>query len=345
MSDAVSGDVPESVLRWAADRVAVGADIVVVERLRTHSGPWLLQIEHSGVVTEAVLKCGPAHDWQKEYGCELAGLEFAALHDIPVPRVLGSQLAADAPGDPVALLIERLPGDTRIPIEPDTERLRTLGRTAALLHRVPLTPTDRLPLRERHTSWTDFSTWRRWARRYRAAPPSRRDAVLGDFVTGNPGWSIAVAREEFDAIESTPLLDEADERIAATRIARRPTVFVHGDLWQGNTLWDGDRCTGVIDWETAGAGHPGVDLGCLRWDAALKYGDAADVDAITDGWEEVMGAEATDVAYSDAVAALNVRADLGGFVVSMTEHGRGDLDGPTLTANNSAFLESALSRL
>jgi aminoglycoside phosphotransferase (APT) family kinase protein len=259
--------------------------------------------------------------------------------------VLGSQLDAKGPEDPVALLIERMPGTTLIPLEPDTGRLRTLGRMAALVHRVPLRATTTLPLRERHTSWTDYSTWRRWARRYRAESPSRRESVLGDFVTANPGWSTAAARETFDSIDSTPLLDEADDRVQTTRIRKRSTVFVHGDLWQGNTLWDGDRCTAVIDWEAAGAGHPGVDLGCLRWDAALKYGDAADVDAITDGWEEIMQTAATDVAYWDAVAALNVPADLGGFVQSMTEHGRDDLDGPTLTANNSAFLESALARL
>lgn len=337
-------EVPEPVLRWAADVVGPGTEVVAVEQLRASSGPWSVRVETDGVETDAVLKCGPSHSWRREYTTELHGLEFAAAHDIPVPRVLGSHL--DAQGDdPVALLLERLPGTTMVPRTPNRERLRGLGRAAALLHRIVLEPGPKLPLRERHTSWTDFSTWRRWARRYRAAHGSDRDAVVDEFRTQNPGWSVAAVHGEFADLDHTPLLDEADERISSARRPAARTVFVHGDLWQGNTLWDDDTFVGIIDWETAGAGHPGVDLSCLRWDAALAFGSAADVDEIVAGWEDTMGERATDVPYWDAVAALNTRADMSAFVPSLTEHGRGDLDGATLTQRRDAFLEAALDAL
>jgi aminoglycoside phosphotransferase (APT) family kinase protein len=334
-------DVPDEILRWAAGVDGPGAQVTHVAQLRTHSGPWLVSIERDGAVTEAILKSGPAVDWRSEYACEAAGLAFASQRGIHVPRLLGGRLD----GDPVALLIERLPGTTDIPAAPDAQRAGALGEAAASIHRIPLRPSDRLPLRERHTSWTDFSTWRRWARRYRETTPSRRDPVLGDFVTQHPGWTTAAARTEFESIASTPLLDAADERVHRARPSHRPTVFVHGDLWQGNVLFDDGRCSGVIDWEVAGAGHPGVDLGCLRWDGALLYGDVAFRDEILAAWEEAIGQRLPDIAYWDAVAALNVPSDLAGLEASYREHGRGDVDGPTLDSRRDAFLEDALSRM
>ena len=34
-------------------------------------------------------------------------------------------------------------------------------------------------------------------------------------------------------------------------------------------------CTGVIDWDAAGAGSPGIDLDTLRLDPALYHGPGA----------------------------------------------------------------------
>jgi aminoglycoside phosphotransferase (APT) family kinase protein len=52
--------------------------------------------------------------------------------------------------------------------------------------------------------------------------------------------------------------------IASLPVPDGELVFVHGDLWQGNTVWIGDSCSGMIDWDAAGAGSPGIDLGTLR---------------------------------------------------------------------------------
>jgi aminoglycoside phosphotransferase (APT) family kinase protein len=83
----------------------------------------------------------------------------------------------------------------------------------------------------------------------------------------------------------------------------------------------------LIDWKTAGVGHPGVDLGELRKQMAIYYGLDA-IDAVVDGWELASGRAATDVAYWDVVAALNTRTDLG-----------------SVTGKRDAFLRDALERL
>jgi aminoglycoside phosphotransferase (APT) family kinase protein len=330
---------------WAAAIVGPGAEIVGEQRLRERGGPWLLTIDGVGEPAEVVLKCGPAVDWREAYVCEAAALQLAAEHGVPVPSLLG--LHVEGTGDePVALVMSFVSGETRIPPVATADRHRALGRVAGMLHRISHQSTAELPLRARHTAWVDFALWRRWGGRYRAAHDGERDDVVRDFVDQNPNWSERAAREELESPHalSTPLLDEADERLRAAPVPNGRTVFVHGDLWQGNTLWDGDRCVGIIDWETAGAGHPGVDLGCLRWDAAMLF-DPSAADDVLAGWEEASGRAADDVAYWDVVAVLNYPTDMKYIVSSLTEQGRPDLDADTLNARRDAFLESALDVL
>ena len=103
---------------------------------------------------------------------------------------------------------------------------------------------------------------------------------------------------------TTPLLQEADERVRSHGAPAAASVFVHGDVWGGNMLWEGDRCVALIDWKTAGAGDPGVDLGSLRMQVALQYGQDAPAHVL-EGWQRQAGRAATSVPYWDAVAALN----------------------------------------
>jgi aminoglycoside phosphotransferase (APT) family kinase protein len=44
--------------------------------------------------------------------------------------------------------------------------------------------------------------------------------------------------------------------------ARR--TFIHRDFHAGNTLWSGNRLTGIVDWTTASTGPMGVDLSHMR---------------------------------------------------------------------------------
>lgn len=65
---------------------------------------------------------------------------------------------------------------------------------------------------------------------------------------------------------TTALLQRADEQIQEHGDPTRETVFVHGDAWPGNMLWNEDtRTTVLIDWNTAGAdtqASTSVDYGC-----------------------------------------------------------------------------------
>jgi aminoglycoside phosphotransferase (APT) family kinase protein len=216
-------------------------------------------------------------------------------------------LAAALDRDPPVVLVEAVEGASTIPAERPPARLRALGRAAAALAAVPLVPTPALPRRDRPIATVDFAALRR-------RPPPR------------------------------PLLLEAEARLAALPPSRAPEGFVHGDLWQGNALWAGETLAALVDWDCAGAGPAGVDLGSLRCDAAVCFGPGATADVLA-GWEEAAGWPAADVARWDVVAALSTPPDMGWFPEAIAGQGRPDLGREVLLARRDKFLRDALDRL
>ena len=143
---------------------------------------------------------------------------------------------------------------------------------------------------------------------------------------------------------SRPLLLEAEARLAALPRSREPDGFVHGDLWQGNALWAGTTLAALVDWDCAGAGPAGVDLGSLRCDAAVCFGPGA-ADDVLAGWEEAAGRAAAEFARWDVVAALSTPPDMGWFPGAIAGQGRPDLGREVLLARRDGFLRDALDRL
>lgn len=184
-----------------------------------------------------------------------------------------------------------------------------LGAAAAAHHRVPLAPNDELPLRNRHMPWMDLST-------------ERRQGMAA----------------------TTALLDQADELLAELETPETHSVFVHGDLWAGNTLWQDNSYVATIDWEAAGAGSYGVDLGSLRLDAALLHGASAPTDVLA-GWVGESRQQPENLAYWDIVAALNTPAEMTDFTPAVHQAGRVDLDGAVLTNRRDQFHAAALASM
>ena len=205
--------------------------------------------------------------------------------------------------DPALLLIERLRGSSDIPVERATRRLRTLGAFAARI--AALVPPPGFVRRTRSISGVDFAELRR-----ESAPQ--------------------------------PLLQRA-ESVIDSFIPESPDCFVHGDMWQGNSMWVGDELVAVIDWDCAGVGPVGIDLGSLRLDAAMCFGIEAAQDVL-DGWQAVAGA-APDLSYWDVAAVLSTPPKLAWFVETTQAQGRPDLTRKLMRKRRDEFLESALNRL
>ncbi|NYJ08164.1 phosphotransferase family protein [Petropleomorpha daqingensis] len=215
-------------------------------------------------------------------------------------------VAADL--DRLLVLTTAVPGTSRLSGPPSSARLRAIGAAAAAVHRVPAPPpSPELPVRTQPIGGVDFAALRR-------AAPVR------------------------------PLLAEAEAALGRLPVPSSPPVFVHGDLWQGNLLWDGETLTGLVDWDCAGVGPAGVDLGALRCDAATSVGGSAPEEILA-GYEQAAGGRFPEVAYWDVVAALATPPTIEWFLDAVRDQGRTDLDQPTMLARRDAFLEAALARL
>jgi aminoglycoside phosphotransferase (APT) family kinase protein len=240
-----------------------------------------------------------------ETATEVAAMTHAAGAALPVAELLGYDLAERTRYGLV--LTTRVVGTSVIPPEPDPERLQALGAVAARISSIELTPAPALPVRSRPIEAEDFAGMRR--------------------EQGAPD-----------------LLRAAEAAVAATRPDDDQLGLVHGDLWYGNTLWDDGRLTAVLDWDCAGVGPAGIDLGSLRCDAAWCHGAEA-AEYILRGWEADAGRPASDVPYWDAVASLASPPDMGRFPVAMAGQGRPDLTREVMLERRDAFLGAALSRL
>jgi aminoglycoside phosphotransferase (APT) family kinase protein len=209
----------------------------------------------------------------------------------------------------MAVLMTVLPGSSQIHRVASPARLSALGALAGALQRVALAPRPGLELRTRALYDMDFAGWRQSA-------------------------------------GTSPLLAMAEQRIAGLPVPDGELVFVHGDLWLGNTIWSGDSCSGMIDWDAAGVGSPGIDLGTLRSDVALFFGSPAP-DEVLAGWQQAAGRPAEHVPYWDVAAALCTVGDMAHCLPGdlLGELGRPDLNATILTSRRDAFLAAALNQL
>ena len=297
----------DRMLHWAAAGIGAGATVAHVRSLHGGAPPWMLRIERRGGVTDAVLRTvslGRIAPFMIRTGA--AALAAAERAGLSAPRLISADLDGEKAGA-VATLESVVLGESAWPPPTSLERLRAAGAALVPVHSVAMAPMKDLRFRPRPIAVDDFAGARRTGR-----------------------------------MPSTPLLEAADELILAHGLPEHGAAFVHGDVWPGNIIWTRDATPVLIDWKTAGVGAPGVDLGELRKQVAIIFGpDAPDV--VLDGWERAAGTSAEDVAYWDAVAALNTPTDIddgyqsGGWAPSV--------DGPAATARRDAFLESALRRV
>jgi aminoglycoside phosphotransferase (APT) family kinase protein len=239
-------------------------------------------------------------------GVEKIRTEVAALRFLAGGDIPAPGLLAVREEGALALeLIELMDGSSAVPRLPDETRLARFGAVVGRIAR--LTPPPSWPRKTTPIDSTDFA---------------------------------AMLRES-----PHPLLEEGWHALEDAGPADGPDALVHGDLWHGNTMWRDDQLVAVIDWDHAGRGPAGLDLGTVRFDAALYFGEGAE-DAVLAGWERESSRPAPDVAYWDALAAVSSPPDLAWFVPTMIADGqRPDLDRPTLIARRDAFLERALRRL
>ena len=308
-------DAPDSLLRWAAAALGEEATVESVTGLHKGSSPWRLRVVGSDATTEAILRTsydpprwpgGPMALQKLATGA--AALRVAEQHGLAAPRLIACDLDGHEAGQPASLETV-LPGisggDGRG--APSAAGWRDAGAAIARVNRVPLQPQEHLPLRGHIPVWGP-QMQRRWASLYQESSEDERPRVVAAYqrFTWQPE---DVAQQILSTVRSTPLLQLADEVVRHTRQPRGELVLLHVDAWPGNLMWIDDTCVGLIDWKEAGVGHPEIDLAIVRCHAAMHHGPDPAV-LVREGWEDEMGRKATDLAYWDALIALNTPTDV-----------------------------------
>lgn len=298
----------DGLLGWVSEVVDGRLEDVEPLHLETgrDSGSFHIRMT-GGEFADLVVKM-PVPDWigPRMVATNARALELSAEFGLSAPRLVAADLDGRASGA-VATLETWLPGSSALPPAVSVTRLRSAGAALAKVHAFSVAPHEHLPFRPRPVAVDDFAAERREGR-----------------------------------MPSTALLQQADEMTRQHGIPAGDPVFVHGDAWPGNMLFEGDTCTALIDWKTAGVGHPGVDLSGFRLQMAMQYGPDAPGDVLR-GWQDQAGREAGSVSYWDAVAALNTPTELSGFP-GFTGDG-GQLDTASVTRRRDAFLRTALDGL
>ena len=300
----------DQVLRWAAEAVG-GTPVVSSEGLTqvstARSCTFRLGIEGPAAQTTDVILKVPVRGWIAAAWVitNARALQLAETHGLAAPRLIAADLDGRANGT-VTTLETFLPGSAGLRPTVSVARLREAGAALARVHAFGLVPQAHLPYRPRPGAVDD-----RADERCRGLMPT------------------------------TPLLQQADERVRSHGMPAVASASVHGDVWAGNMLWEGDRCAALIDWNTAGAGNPGVDLGSLRMQMALQYGHVP-LSHVLEGWERQAGREAVDVPDWDAVAALNTPTVMDGWA-GFADDGS-PLGAAAVTERRDAFLRTALGQ-
>jgi aminoglycoside phosphotransferase (APT) family kinase protein len=242
---------PAAALAWAAAAVGPGGRVVAVAPLPSGwtanhavdvAGP-------GGAVHRVVLRRWARPGWDEEdpdfdAAREAAILELLAPTPVPAPRLVAADPEAAACDVP-ALLLTCLPG-----APPDLA-----GDPAAVLEGLAT-----------------------------ALPPIHAVTVPGAGTTPPGRGPVPAYRRFYDPARLRPPAWSARPELwtRAYAVAAGPppddrTCFIHRDYHPGNTLWEGDRLVGVVDWLGGSWGPPSVDLGHMRlnlaWDLGIEAAD------------------------------------------------------------------------
>ncbi len=197
-----------------------------------------------------------------------------------VPRLVGYWVDPEIYPFPFAA-VTRLRGE--VPAEAEA-LIEQLGGAIACWHELepPALAGARPP---RHHD----AAYHRWLRRALDPPTSADAAAEAADLLGRPGRA--------------PVW--ADLLAGAARL--RP-VLVHGDIHEDQLLADGDRLTGILDWETARVDHPFWDFDLGEWGTGLWRRRRGDFSALwARGWRTYAQARGLDADSRPLETAFRLR--------------------------------------
>ncbi len=267
--------LPDQTARWVTEMIGPGSRIVSARRLCL--GGW--HVNHALDVVDArgrshrlVLRRWARPGWEADdpdYTVEREARVLELLRATPVPAP--TMLAADPAGvdcDVPAILLTRLPGHPPRPA--DFGVASFCRQLAETLAQIHDVDGD-----------AHLVPYRLYYDRAQATP--------APWMPATPIWSQAIAAVREPAAATT-------------------TTMIHRDYHPENTLWSRGRLTGVVDWTQASWGPPALDVGHMRWNLVLDYGQQV-ADQFLACYRATTGRALNDQSYWDLVSLLDLLLD------------------------------------
>jgi fructosamine-3-kinase len=246
--------------------------VVIDETAARLTGHAVTEVRRTGSVSEAVLDDGTVVVVKRGHARNAVAAEAAGLRWLAEPGAV--RIPAVRGHDEHWLVIDRV-GTGR----PSVAAAERLGRGLAALHAAGATAFGAAPPGGPAEAWIGLAPmtnatgddWPSWYAEHRVLPYVRRAAD--------------------DGLLDAAVFERACRRFAEVAGPAEPPARLHGDLWNGNVLWDpGDAW--LID-PAAHGGHRETDLamlhlfGCPHLDHVL--GAYQEISPLADGWAGRIG--------------------------------------------------------
>lgn len=88
--------------------------------------------------------------------------------------------------------------------------------------------------------------------------------------------------------------------------------LLHIDFWSGNILWENGQISAVVDWEEAGFGDAGIDVGYFRMELCLE-GLEDEADQFLKVYEDTIGQPVANLGVWELAAAVRPMLDVEGW--------------------------------
>jgi aminoglycoside phosphotransferase (APT) family kinase protein len=199
----------------------------------------------------------------------MSALEAIAGLGLPVPELVAADVDCLACDVPT-LLLTWLPGSSASPPEDLAAFARGLAEPLPAIHRAPLVE--------------------RTYETYLASDGERIEDLRP------PVWS------------AQPRIWERALELATREPPAAPSRFIHRDYHQGNTLWEGSRLSGIVDWTTGCSGPVGIDLAQMRLNLAWEF-DLGTADTFLESWRSVVDDHSEYHPYWDVLDAVDWLGD------------------------------------
>jgi aminoglycoside phosphotransferase (APT) family kinase protein len=144
-----------------------------------------------------------------------------------------------------------------------------------------------------------------------ARPPRHHDAAHHRWLRRalDPATSAEAAAEAADRLRRPDRASAWAGLLASA--ARLGPVLVHGDIHEDQLLAEGDRLTGVLDWETARVDHPFWDFDLGEWGTGLWRRRRRDFSALwARGWRAYATTRGLDADSRPLETAFRLRQAL-----------------------------------